>query len=277
MLFTPSWITDALPSNSKIQVAHYTRIGTLRYFTDQAKPGGWCSVWATPVQFLNDRKELSLGLDTLSRVANQPPYSGHRVRLTLDSLINLGVEPDLDPYQVSFSGNVDELGQWRGYAANGMGCSVVTKTADVQRVADVAGWVIYDARKQLAFARKILQTLRKQTDVAIIEQVLIASACFMKDKGFEPEAEFRLLKFPTPGHVQFRESGDRLVPYIDVLATAAPLPIIKVIVGPGWQLSELLPDAFARHHVVQGIHRLLTARGMPGDNIHSSTIPYDPK
>jgi hypothetical protein len=51
-----------------LPLAHYTRIGTLGYFLEK-KEAAWTSAWATPVQFLNDRKELDLGLEILRTFA----------------------------------------------------------------------------------------------------------------------------------------------------------------------------------------------------------------
>jgi hypothetical protein len=74
-----------------------------------------------------------------------------------------------------------------------MGCSVVTDTAALRKAADVAGWVIYDARKQSAFAEKVIRRLRSEADVDVIGQALVAAASFMKHPGFRPEMEFRIL------------------------------------------------------------------------------------
>ena len=272
-----SIIEGALPQIQVKSIAHYTRIGTLCHFISDKMPG-WGSAWATPVQFLNDRKELSLGLKVLHTVANRQPLSGQIVRASIDNLLTTSGGLGTDAYQMSFSGDPDELGQWRGYAVNGMGCSIVTDILAVKKVADVAGWVIYDPKKQMAFAGKILRQLRSENDINRIEQVLIASASYMKHEGFKPEEEFRLLKFPASKEVKFRESGDRLVPYVDYLnGVGISLPVNKIIIGPGWQLSTLQPGEFARNHVVQGVQRLLTARRLHTTDIESSRIPYDPK
>lgn len=257
-------------------VAHYTRIGTLNHFIPTGA-AGWASAWATPVQFLNDRMELSLGLEVLREIANLPPRSGLKIRDLIEQLQTTIGSLETDAFQMSFSGNPDELGQWRGYAANGMGCSIVTDASAVKNVADVAGWIIYDAAKQRTFARKVLARLRTSTDSDLIARTLIAAASFMKHEGFRPEMEFRLIKFPSLGDVKFRESGDRLVPYVDFLQGTTPLPIRRILIGPGWQLARLGSAELSRNHVVQGIHRLLTARGLYNVAINSSAIPYDPK
>lgn len=190
-------VEDALRPVVSKAVAHYTRIGTLCHFIP-AGSAGWASAWATPVQFLNDRMELSLGLDVLSAEAKQSGTVTQTVLDSLQELLTSAGRVETDAFQMSFSGNPDDLGQWRGYAANGMGCSVVTDALAVKGAADVAGWVIYDPQAQAVFARKVLDRLRAQTDPDVIQQVLVAAASFMKHKGFRPEQEFRLLKFPDP-------------------------------------------------------------------------------
>lgn len=181
-----------------------------------------------------------------------------------------------DAFQMSFSGDPDELGQWRGYASNGMGCSVVTDAIAVKNVADVAGWVIYKERDQRAFAYKVLAKLRKERDLSFIQQVLVAAASYMKHPGFESEKEFRLLQFPASSQVEFKETANRLVPFFDFLGGVRALPISQIFVGPGWQLRRLKPEEFGRNHVVEGIRRLLEARSMIVD-VLPSEIPYDPQ
>lgn len=270
-------IEDALRPVTPTPIAHYTRIGNLCHFIPAGK-AGWGSAWATPVQFLNDRMELSLGLEVLSAEAKQSPQVTQSVRDAIEDLLTTAGSMETDAFQMSFSGNPDELGQWRGYAANGMGCSLITDTLAVKGVADVAGWVIYDPQEQTAFARQMLDRVSTVNDPVVMQQVLVAAASFMKHEGFRPEQEFRLLKFPDPQEVRFRETGDRLVPYIDFLQQTTALPIQQIIIGPGWQLARLKTAEWARNHVVQGIYRLLTARGLHGTtSILASRIPYDPK
>ena len=275
-MFDRHIIEEALPKVEHTPVAHYTRIGTLCHFIPHGTCG-WGSAWATPVQFLNDRMDLLLGLEELLEAANQPPRAEGRVRYSIEQLRVAGGALETDAFQLSFSGDPDELGQWRGYAANGMGCAVITDAVAVKKVGDVAGWVIYDPRERDAFASKTLERLRKETDDRLIQQALVASASYMKHEGFSPEKEFRLLKFADPEDVKFRERDDRLVPYIDCLDGASPLPVDRILIGPGWQLSRLSDAEKTQHHVVQGIQRLLTARGLNSTDIGVSKIPYDPR
>jgi len=258
-------------------VAHYTRLGTLPHIIGT---GGIVSAWATPAQFLNDRRELALGLEVLVEVANRKPRSGGLVRGILDGLQAGAGGLATDAFQMSFSGDPDELGQWRGYADNGMGCAVVTDALAVKRLADVAGWVIYNGRQQRGFAGKVLEGLRGTKDQLQIEQTLVAAACYMKHEGFLAEREFRLVRFAHRAQVEFRETRGRVVPYIDLLAgpVAASLPVARVIIGPGWQLAGLPAQDLFRNHVVLGVRRLLEGRGLDPDHLVGvSRIPYDPR
>jgi hypothetical protein len=280
-VFDRRLIEGALPQSGRGDIAHYTRIGTLPYLLPDVSgshlPTGWRSAWATPVQFLNDRKELSLGLEVLGDVAVRASGTGARIRSNISLLQASFGSLATDAFQMSFSGDPDELGQWRGYAANGMGCAIVTEVTAVAAVADVSGWIIYERAEQDAFAERVIGRLANVGNDGDLRRVLVAAASFMKHEGFSPEKEYRLLKFPDEGEVRFRESGDRLVPYVDYLAGKDPLPVNRILIGPGWQLAGLGSDDLARHHVVQGIDRLLAARRLHATNIESSRIPYDPK
>lgn len=291
--FSRALIETALTGKSKTvrsrpdKVAHYTRIATLREILKG--PRGWTSAWATPVQFLNDRKELVLGLEMLRDAIKAIAPQNSRLITAFDGLNDTEGTLSTDAFQMSFSGNQDELGQWRGYAANGMGCSIVTDTMAVHAVSDVSGWVLYDRTEQQSFAKDVVTGLKGNTDVQTIARVLVAASCFMKHPGFSPEAEYRLIRFvesPPPGTnspVEFHETGHRIVPHLDYLkhplAGSAPacLPVRTIRIGPGWQLSDLPPSDFAKHFVVQGITRLLEVRQIVGTDIEPSAIPYDPR
>lgn len=289
-------IEDNLSKGPVRNVAHYTKIGNLAHFMPTQNIG-WSSAWATPIQFLNDRFELVLGLKTIQNVVEkrnprQNIVEQHapqqrcdaRVISILTSILENGDRSQTDAFQMSFSGNVDDLGQWRGYGSNGYGCSVVTSSDAVREVADVARWVIYDKIEQERFAINLLEQLYNHhnyiiTDIEApnVEKVLIAAAGFMKHEGFRSEEEFRLIKFAEPGNINFRESGDRIVPYTDFLEHKDPLPITKIIVGPGWQLLHKTGLELKQNHIILGIRRILDARGLQNVPIEPSAIPYDPK
>jgi hypothetical protein len=222
--------------------------------------------------------ELSRGLEVLELIASRLTPIPGKLLVAVKQLTSTGGQLGNDAFQMSFSRSHNELGQWRGYVANGLGCSVVTEVSDLTRVADVAGCVVYDPTHQEKFAEAVLRDLAPETDADTIAKTLVAAACFMKHDGFQVEDEFRVVVFPEPHHVQFREAGDRMIPFVDFLKISKEsLPINRVIIGPGWQLSRLSPPEFALNHVVQSVARLFEARGAPVPVIHPSSIPYDPK
>jgi len=265
-----------LPYDAGGHVGHYTKLSTLKFFLPEGQ-NQWASAWATPVQFLNDRRELVHGLEILGKAAERGARVGVKVRSAIDQLRTAPGELATDAFSMSFSGRLDELGQWRGYASNGMGCNVVTLQESIRKIASVAGSVIYKERAQNAFASKVLSSLRNEKDAVVIGQTLVAAASFMKDPNFEVEREFRLIKFPAKSEVKFRDVVDRIVPYIECVTPAATLPILEIRLGPGWQLGRLPVDQLLQHHVYQGIVRLLDARGMLTVPVRPSEIPYDPK
>lgn len=283
MLIDRMTIENALPHNppspiAQSPIAHYTRIDTLCHFVPSGATG-WASAWATPVQFLNDRLELTHGLNVLLSTAKKLASTKKNIVDFIDNARYEPVTPANDAFQMSFSEREDDLGQWRGYAANGMGCSVVTSSYNVWKAADIAGWVLYDDAEQERFSEKILASLQNEAVKDKIEQTVVAAACFMKHSGFATEKEFRLLKFPLDKDIEFRGVGDRLVPYTDYLkSTSSVLPIHKIWIGPGWQLLGLNGRDLRHNHVVLGINRLLSARNpIAAVDIEPSKIPYDPK
>jgi hypothetical protein len=270
------WLSDHCDWREE-HVAHYTRIQTLDYLTASGV-GGIASAWATPVQFLNDRSEMIHGLQVLRESFEAPPQSSLRALAMLDRMLETPGDLSTDVFQMSFSAATDELGQWRAYAANGMGCSVVTKASDVQGAADIAGWIVYAPKLQKAFAREVKGLIRGIKDTNELQRILTAAGCFMKHEGFAPEREYRLLRFLDGDTIGFRTVNERIVPYIDCLDNRrATLSIIRVIVGPGWQLNDLQPGLMARHHVVMALRRLLDNRRLANARIQPSQIPYDPR
>jgi len=258
------------------EVAHYTRIGTLPHlFRDAGQE--WNSARATGVLHMNDRQEFLIGCEALRAAAKELKASSY-LRAAIDGLMQQPAAAGDDIYSLSFSGNPDELGQWRGYADGGFGCAVVTDVAAVYAVADVAAWTIYTPHEHKVFAERIIGRLATEKDRDVIRKTIQVAASFMKHEGFAAEREYRLLVFEAMRQVDFRESGQRVVPFVDVLdgAPRRQLPIKRIIIGPGWQISSLAGGQQANHHVLLGVRRLLAARSAC-QTVKPSSIPYDPR
>lgn len=220
--------------------------------------------------------ELRFGLEVLAESAKRL-NSGMDVVSVIADLLYLGNFED-DAFQASFSAIHDDLGQWRGYADDGLGCSVVCPRSDLDSVGDVSGFVMYMPNDQHSFAESVLQSLHSVKTEAELRRVLVAASCFMKHPGFASEREYRIIAFPDSQLVDFRESRGRLVPYCDLLSPMNRcLNLVRVIVGPGWQLAGLPTNQYVKHHVVLSIRRLAELRGIANLPIEPSSIPYDPR
>jgi len=206
-----------------------------------------------------------------------PPLIGDStLAFVLDELVNCNGDQKFDPFQMSFSGSPDELGQWRGYGKNGYGCSIQTDVASLHALSAVSGWVIYDQEQQEEFARAVLQSISDIDDPLLIQQYLSAAASFIKHPGFAQENEYRVIVFPDASQVRYRPVGDRISQHVDLLESKS-LTVNQILVGPAWQLSGLTATEFENHHVVQPIRRLLNAAGQESALLMPSSIPYDPE
>ena len=274
-MFRRDIIEKYLPENPQKDVAHYTRLGSLCYLFKQ----GWNCAWATPVQFLNDRQELALGLSVLRKSIPLNVKGKIKLLTALDNLSQFYGDLQTDAFQLSFSGNPDELGQWRGYGHNGNGCSIVTSVPDVHNAAQVAGWVIYDPHQQEVFAKNVLERIASYAVNEIdLQRILVACASFIKHEGFKSGQEYRLLRFAKTTDVFFREVGSRIVPSLDCLgAVKKHLSVEKIIIGPGWELGARPNSEQRAHYVVQGLRRLLDSVDLKETEIGVSRIPYDPR
>ena len=268
-------------------VSHYTPLGTLPFLLrrdGRTNGAGLGSLWATSVRFLNDRQELLAGWGIL-REASLSPFAntaadGRRGRDIQQLLQSDEAILGLSIYSVSFSGATDELGQWRGYADDGYGASVVVsrRTLDEQfgRSGDtLCGPVLYGKGDQHYFASRLLRAIYDfglSMDEALV--ALQLAAVFMKHEGFAAEREYRLVRVSETYRI--RESRRRLVPFLDALDQVDPLAVEKVVLGPAWQLGTLEESAFQKHHVTLGVRQALDLYGLDSVLVERSSIPYDP-
>ena len=186
----------------------------------------------------------------------------------------------LSVYSTSFSGAPDEIGQWRGYADDGYGASVVVSREAVQKglgrlERTLCGPVLYDDGDQFDLCVRILTKLySSEISLEQVQTALECAAVFVKHIGFTSERKYRLVRVDET--YQVRESRRRLVPYLDPLEKQEPLAIKSIILGPAWQLGTLTEAEFQRHHVTLGVRRTLDLFGLDSVPVHRSAIPYDP-
>lgn len=245
-------------------------VGTLG---EQSGSGGARSAWASPLQVLNDRRELVYGLQLFLDQATEmglPAWAG-----ALNQVLQDPWPPDSDLYQISFSTQLDNLSLWRAYADNGYGCCLVMNPGDIESVARASGRVIYNREIQLEKARRILDKLSTEADPGWGLKVIAIQSAFFKDKGFEHEQEYRFIFEPSPAKIRFRSAGRRIAPYYDFLEGRPAIPIRRLVLGPSWQLM-FQSDRLLAHPTVIGVHRLLQSHRIDPQVVDYSRIGYDP-
>ena len=260
-------IRALLPGAGEFAVAHYTAMGTV---PKVVRTGGWRSVWSTSVRFLNDREEFVLGARAFSSQA-----ASMRLRpeteAALAKLDPMDASVGIDVYATSFSAEPDDLGQWRGYADDGFGVSLVTTAASLDVLCasgegEIAAPVLYEPSEHTRFAGELLTGLDASSlDVQERFLTLQVAATFLKDAGFRSEREFRYVRIVDTNapEIRMRESRKRLIPYLDSLDSGGQvLDLRRVIVGPGWQLRTLSDDVRKTHPVILGLKRHFDLQGL---------------
>jgi hypothetical protein len=220
-------------------------------------------LWASKVQYQNDRGELLLALELAASIIQRKPGWGIR-----DSPINDFLEHLLERLQsrqemsvctVSLSAEGDLLSQWRSYCRPGDGMSIGLEFNRVQEMATSLGWrlapCIYDKAQQLVLLEaKVDEALtwlksaprHREPPGSAPGPIYEAAHRFaveitelaptMKDPSFEEEREWRVISPPQRfGDLRYRPGRHTIVPYTpfplrgseqDVLAT------VEVKIGP---------------------------------------------
>lgn len=264
-------------------------------------------VWATHCAHVNDSEELVVGERSVDEVAERmvsrlPEKSaGHwllRNFLHLHKEQGLSLTKSADVYVASFSARGNQLSQWRGYAADGMGYSIGFKGFRLpERDHSEAELGLILARCEYnkeAFTRQVEQVLDevvigfetyvkaycaspKQLEAFTVQAVSIALRRVallvpgLKNAHFEEEREWRLVAVPMRGHehklVRYRASRSGIVPYIpiDLADDGALLQISKVYLGPRQDVDSGLKATRA----------FLSSHGYKADGlVEYSGIPY---
>lgn len=217
-------------------VYHYTTGSAL---VSMVVRGGLGSAWAAPLQLLNDRDELRLGLHRLLAYANDSGYPvwSDAIERLLDGAGNM----ESDVYSMSFSKEKDSLPQWLNYADAGFGICIEVDDRSLLR-SKTGGQlctVAYDDDTQNDRCREFFDRMSskepEQTDLTDLFYI----ACQMKNLTFQHEKEVRVLFKPEPSQIRFRSTHRRITPYVDFLLNHEPIPLKSVTLGPSWQLAKL--------------------------------------
>ena len=230
------------------------------------------SLWASDLQFLNDRSELVYGhkliLDYLSK---QPePIAAALVR-------NKSRMPQgyARIYVVSFCEHGDLLSQWRGYSRLQDGYSIALRSSSLKACKNVFPIkLIYDVQEQEATVANLFGTVRNlfsQIDlpeeqatelIQLADYIMFAAAFRMKDNSIAAENEWRLVAGLESGYTEhFRVVDGHFVPYVKIAFDAAGL--VEVRQGPGSY----------REANVGALERLLAAELFKNTNVVKSPVP----
>lgn len=263
-------------------IFHYTDLNGLKGIIENN------SLWATNINFLNDREEFHHGykcfLNSLEYIG--PPYYLPEMRKTIEEMLTHFIsQQGRHIYTISFCSVADQLSQWRGYGREqgiciefdeamlssvlkhhnyDMSCGEVIYTKEnstleakdeINRLIDVNGPGSIDYRKD-SFERSIY-----------IYHVIRKTIPFFKHKGFIEEREYRFA-FTASNQVpdvKFRVSRGGYVPYIILKPLdGIKLPIKKIIIGPSKNVQDV--DA--------GIRFFLKHYGCDSIEIEHSKVPY---
>lgn len=256
---------------------HYTTWEGLRGIIESK------SLWATNINFLNDRNEFRDSLRLLrNRIEEQDDSTRAVSNERPEPLIEVLSALSKNVYVASFSRNPDQLGQWRGYCTDDSAFSVgfnagkIREQSKLVRSVSVLGECLYQEQQKIAAIDHIIAEAESPRDewikfLADLTSGMINVAPLCKDTSFEQEEEWRLALYivgEDKTHIKFRDGRGVMIPYYEVkLQTGGePLPISSVRIGPianadEWEIS--LGILFAQHGIEATIDR--------------SAVPYRPK
>lgn len=235
----------------------------LYHYTDSKGLFGIISstcLWATQLQFLNDRKEFKQAVEILVNILVQraDPGIGEDKHIFFESMIGHSKKMDgARTFVVSLSEEPDLLSQWRGYGGKG-GYSIGFDCNRLLTLAHKRSFrlikCIYDESLQhdllngliqLFFDRFVeLSEVTPQMTRDLISEfyrnfLLIGSS--MKHPSFKEEKEWRLVGGPFPlehALIKYRPTESMLIPHYEFpLAKDDKLAIDNIWIGPHNDMS----------------------------------------
>lgn len=268
--------TNLLDAPPPEHLVHYTTLsGLLGIVSDKA-------IHASNVSYLNDKRELTHALEESLEVLTTVAKGADSLwRPALEAAEKRISDGELPPtYAACFCKEPDLLSQWRGYGGE-QGVSIVFDRSRLEQAFVHTGAVLrrvfytkVSTRQKVAeLLEQQLRTLRDLDRMIDLEPRERADYAFraisellprFKHRGFLEEAEWRFVSQEArENDVKYRVRGHALLPYIALAAIEAPLPILKVIVGPGRE------PAFTR----KSVEHFLRAKGYTCPVV-KSRVPY---
>ncbi|WP_172651147.1 DUF2971 domain-containing protein [Rhodococcus opacus] len=264
-------------------------------------------LWATDTRYLNDTRELRHGsasmINALRRAANQfnpgpkktvtdaQTAQAVTLRFTAKTLADgeLFEKNQLgDAYIACFCEDGDQLGQWRGYGANGGGFAIGFQTDALETLAhelqpdgDTRYIAPVGKPQQVIYNPKEIKQRCKDVVASILAfgpnadpfgtggfdayRICLPHLAFMKHEAFAHEKEWRVLLINNAKrNLKFRSGPIGVIPYIEM--EFGHRAVKEVVVGPG-------PHPQLRK---QAVDQLLETAGYKDVRVRLSEVPYRP-
>lgn len=251
-------------------------------------------IWATSVQYLNDRSEVAGAFKLASAVVrSHAGWNDPSLQAGFERFIEY-CRMDIQPNHliVSFSEDPDVLSQWRAYGNYALGFSF----SDLRTFAQARGWQLARCRYLDAEQRRVINlaissalasfdaSKRAGADPATFEDIvfkllyarILKVAPLIKNSAFSEEREWRLCTVnPVDGRkLETRVGPYSLVPYcgFDLTANGALSALKEIHIGPSANQSLAMKGASALLASVEG----RTGKKCGVERMSLSQTPYVP-
>lgn len=243
-----------MPTNDDEVIYHYThQKGFLGILESRV-------LWATKIQYLNDARELigvlKLADEILQTKESEPALTDAQRQILHAEREAVRDSRNINIPVVSFSADGDSLGQWRAYSQDGVGYAIGFDKRQLESLCQ---------KQELALRRceyLNAEEYRERINALVAEHIasklgyswlvheLLNMASTLKPESFHEEREWRTVPSGVHGMddlvrrgytyltCEFRSGRSMIVPYwnfrlAEPQPSVDPLPIKKVIIGPG--------------------------------------------
>lgn len=249
-MISPKTVADVFSTRLPARLYHYTdQVGFLGIV-------GSAKLWASKIQYLNDREEFALALRVATEVIDERltrEADDDRREKLLDMRMSVENIEDLNICVCSLSEARNQLSQWRAYGG-GSGFSLGFEAVSLQKlVSDSWNYrlmpCVYDPPSHRSLVVELVEA--ELGDIAPateawgpihpglgFEANVATLASVVKHQGFEEEREWRLVSRPLHvSNLHFRAGVSMPIPYGEFSLsseTAASLRdvLVEVLVGP---------------------------------------------
>lgn len=198
-------------------------------------------IWASNYRYLNDAKEISIAKEKIEEnldlikdgIKSNKGYQSV-IKCLKSSLGNY------DYFITSFSQKPDVLSQWRAYAQNGRGMSIGFDETLLEKIDLKVHDAIYGNNlidSVISIGKDYLEKKTAYNDIKQLEFEFAQLIGRYKGEAFKEEQEKRLIIMQNIGdkvnHIQFRRSGNFVVPFLIVCFDSLSNDIIREVwIGP---------------------------------------------